>query len=77
MWDHETRSDRAIQSLVAAGTRGSFLEAAAQLTPSAVSHQIRLMEGDLGEKLFHRIGRNVTPHRDRRYGITVTCPKRC
>nr|WP_244562513.1 LysR family transcriptional regulator [Ensifer aridi] len=55
------------------------MEAAAQLqlTPSAVSHQIRLMEGDLGEKLFHRIGRNVTPHRDRRYGITVTCPKRC
>ncbi|THK36677.1 LysR family transcriptional regulator [Ensifer sp. MPMI2T] len=55
-------SIRAIQSFVAAGRRGSFLEAAAelQLTPSAVSHQIRLMEEELGEKLFHRIGRNVT-----------------
>ncbi len=55
-------SIRAIQSFVAAGRRGSFLEAATQLqlTPSAISHQIRLMEEDLGEKLFHRIGRNVS-----------------
>lgn len=55
-------SMRAIQSFVLAGRMGSFLEAAVrlQLTPSAVSHQIRLMEEDLGEKLFHRIGRSVS-----------------
>ncbi|KSV81900.1 hypothetical protein N183_15410 [Sinorhizobium sp. Sb3] len=55
-------SMRAIQSFVVAGRMGSFLEAAAQLqlTPSAISHQIRLMEEDLGEKLFHRIGRTVS-----------------
>lgn len=55
-------SMRAIQSFVAASRLGSFLEAATQLqlTPSAISHQIRLMEEDLGEKLFHRIGRNVS-----------------
>ncbi len=55
-------SIRAIQSFVTASRLGSFLEAAAQLqlTPSAISHQIRLMEEDLGEKLFHRIGRNVS-----------------
>lgn len=55
-------SMRAIQSFVAAGRMGSFLEASVhvQLTPSAVSHQIRLMEAELGEKLFHRIGRSVT-----------------
>ncbi|RWG04170.1 LysR substrate-binding domain-containing protein [Mesorhizobium sp.] len=55
-------SMRAIQAFVLAGRMGSFLEAAVrlQLTPSAVSHQIRLMEEDLGEKLFHRIGRSVS-----------------
>ena len=46
----------ALRSFEAAAQLLSFKEAAAQLhrTPSAISHQIRRLEDDLGTALFHR-----------------------
>ena len=50
-------------SVFEAAARSSSFQAAAQelnLTPSAVSHQIRLLEDILGVQLFERVGRGVT-----------------
>lgn len=45
----------------AAARLGSFAKAAAALflTESAISHQIRSLEGELGQPLFRRVGRSV------------------
>ena len=45
----------------AAARLGSFADAAGELhlTHSAVSHQIRTLEGELGQPLFRRIARSV------------------
>jgi LysR family glycine cleavage system transcriptional activator len=53
---------RGIAVFEAASRLGSFRLAAAELnlTPSAVSHQIRLLEQGLGVKLFSRAGRGVS-----------------
>lgn len=52
---------RALQIFESAARLSSFLHAAKELnvTPSAVSHQIRLLESDLGVILFHRVNRSV------------------
>jgi LysR family glycine cleavage system transcriptional activator len=53
---------RGIAVFEAASRLGSFRLAAAELnlTPSAVSHQVRLLEQVLGVKLFRRAGRGVS-----------------
>jgi LysR family glycine cleavage system transcriptional activator len=53
---------RGIAVFEAAARTASFNAAAQELnlTPSAVSHQIRLLEGILGVQLFDRVGRGVT-----------------
>jgi LysR family glycine cleavage system transcriptional activator len=54
-------SIRAIQAFEAAARLGSFALAADELavTPSAISHQVRLLEEQLGILLFHRVHRTV------------------
>jgi LysR family glycine cleavage system transcriptional activator len=54
-------SIKSIQAFEAAARLGSFALAADELavTPSAISHQIRLIEAQLGVLLFHRIHRSV------------------
>ena len=54
-------SIKAIQAFEAAARLGSFALAADELavTPSAVSHQVRLLEDQLGVSLFHRAHRSV------------------
>ncbi len=51
----------ALRAFEAAGRLESFKDAAAELgvTPTAVSHQIRLLEAELGLALFHRQTRRV------------------
>ena len=51
----------ALRGFDAAARLGSFAAAAAALnvTQSAVSHQIRTLEADLGHVLFRRVGRSV------------------
>ncbi|MGO6731230.1 LysR family transcriptional regulator [Rhizobium ruizarguesonis] len=53
---------RGISVFEAAARAASFQAAADELnlTPSAVSHQIRLLEASLGVRLFERVGRGVT-----------------
>lgn len=54
-------SIKAIQAFEAAARLGSFALAADELavTPSAISHQVRLLEDQLGLPLFHRVHRSV------------------
>lgn len=54
-------SIKAIQAFEAAARLRSFALAADELavTPSAVSHQVRLLEDQLGVLLFHRVHRSV------------------
>ena len=53
----------AVRIFEAAARRRSFKAAAGELSlsPSAVSHAIRKMEGALGVVLFERVGQGVTP----------------
>lgn len=52
---------KALQAFEAASRLGSFAAASDELhlTPSAISHQIRLLEQQLGVTLFHRVHRAV------------------
>lgn len=52
---------KAIQAFEAASRLGSFAAAAEELlvTPSAISHQIRYLEEEVGLTLFHRVHRVV------------------
>lgn len=52
---------KAVQAFESASRLGSFVAAAAELhlTPSAISHQVRLLEQRLGITLFHRVHRTV------------------
>jgi LysR family glycine cleavage system transcriptional activator len=54
-------SIKAVQAFEAAARLGSFALAADELavTPSAISHQVRLLEEQLGILLFHRAHRSV------------------
>lgn len=50
-----------IQAFESAARLGSFIQASQELhvTPSAISHRIRVLEKELGVALFHRIHRSV------------------
>lgn len=52
---------KSIQAFEAASRLGSFAAAADELlvTPSAVSHQIRHLESEIGTLLFHRVHRSI------------------
>lgn len=52
---------RAIQAFESAARLGSFQGAAEELrvTPSAISHQIRALEKEVGADLFHRTNRRI------------------
>lgn len=52
---------KALQAFEAASRLGSFVTAAEELlvTPSAVSHQVRALERELGVTLFHRVHRSI------------------
>jgi len=52
----------AVRAFEAAARRGNFNQAAEELnvTPSAISHQVRSLEEFFGAKLFRRSGRNVS-----------------
>ena len=54
-------SIKSIQAFEAAARLGSFALAADELavTPSAISHQVRLLEDQIGIMLFHRVHRSV------------------
>ena len=54
-------SIKAVQAFEAAARLGSFALAADELavTPSAISHQVRLLEDQIGILLFHRVHRSV------------------
>lgn len=58
---HKKVAIKAVQAFEAASRLGSFAAAAEELavTPSAISHQIRLLEDRLGVRLFHRVHRSV------------------
>lgn len=61
MADNRLPPLNALRVFEAAGRLGSFSRAAGELsiTPSAVSHQIRGLEEELGVKLFRRLNRKV------------------
>ena len=66
---------KSIQAFEAASRLGSFVSAAEELhlTPSAISHQIRMLEEKLGIALFHRVHRRVElTDAGRRYAETVS-----
>ena len=50
-----------LRTLVDAGSAPTFRDAAARrrVTPSAVSHQVKTLEAQLGVVLFERVGRNA------------------
>jgi LysR family glycine cleavage system transcriptional activator len=52
---------KTIQAFEAAARLGSFALAADELlvTPSAISHQVKLLEDEIAVRLFHRINRGV------------------
>lgn len=54
-------SIKALQAFEAAARLGSFATAAQDLglTPSAISHQVKILEEQLGFPLFHRVHRSV------------------
>jgi len=54
-------SFKAVQAFEAAARLSSFALAAEELfvTPSAISHQIKLLEEEVGVRLFHRVHRSV------------------
>lgn len=58
---HMRVSIKSIQAFEAAARLGSFALAADELavTPSAISHQVRLLEDQIGVMLFHRVHRSV------------------
>lgn len=65
---------KSIQAFEVAARLGSFAAAAAELnlTPSAVSHQVRLLEERLSVTLFHRVHRGVVlTDAGRRYAQVV------
>lgn len=51
----------AVRAFEAAGRHGSFLLAARELrvTAGAISHQVKVLEGFLGVRLFHRLQRGI------------------
>lgn len=65
-----------IRTFAVAGQVGSFAEAAARLhvTPSAVSHQIRALESQLGTTLFDRQGRSVRLNAEGRSFLASIAP---
>jgi LysR family transcriptional regulator, glycine cleavage system transcriptional activator len=60
---HALPSFNALKAFESAVRRGSFAAASNELrlTPSAVSHQVKLLEDQLGVRLFSRVGRSVVP----------------
>ena len=68
-------SIKAVQAFEAASRLGSFALAAEDLavTSSAISHQVRILEDQLGVRLFHRVHRSVVlTDAGRRYAAEVT-----
>ena len=69
-----TPSTQALRALDAFARYGSVWKAADELrlTRSAVSHQLRLLEQELGFTLFHRIGKGIgLTARGRRYATDI------
>ncbi|OKL42895.1 LysR substrate-binding domain-containing protein [Pseudovibrio exalbescens] len=65
---------KALQAFDAAARLGSFSVAAEELnvTPSAISHQVRSLENELGVQLFERVNRSILlTEMGRRYGERV------
>lgn len=72
---HNRVSLKAVQAFEAAARLSSFALAAEELfvTPSAVSHQIKLLEEQFGVQLFHRVHRAVVlTDAGRRYAEEVS-----
>ncbi|WP_230789656.1 LysR family transcriptional regulator [Aurantimonas coralicida] len=70
---------RAIQAFESAARLGSFQGAAEELrvTPSAISHQIRALEKEIGAALFHRTNRRIVlTDVGRRYAAEVGATSR-
>ncbi len=59
--NHRTLSMRGLRTFCAAARHRTLRQAADELyvTPSAVSHQLKALEGELGLKLFQRDGRTL------------------
>ena len=68
----------AVRAFEAAARRGNFNQAAEELnvTPSAISHQVRSLEEFFGAKLFRRSGRKVEPDARRPTTSCVRSPRR-
>ncbi|CAO3435781.1 transcriptional regulator GcvA [Azospirillum doebereinerae] len=66
---------KAVQAFEAAARLSSFALAAEEMlvTPSAISHQIKILEEDIGVRLFHRVHRAVIlTDAGRRYAEEIT-----